>query len=97
MLENMLKMRERQRRKRMNIYPSNTIREKYDEIAELCKKTEQPVFLTENDKINLVVLDIDTYKKINKELNRREELLETERSKRLKRGVYLNGFKKTGE
>ncbi len=26
------------------IYPSNTIREKYDEIAEFCKKTETTCF-----------------------------------------------------
>ena len=86
-------MRERQRRKRMNAYPSNTIGEKYNEIAEFCAKTKQPVFLTENEKINLVVLDINIYNKLIRELRNTKELLEIERTRLPKRGVYLNDAK----
>lgn len=77
------------------IYPSETIHEKYDEIAELCKKTKEPVFLTKNDKIDLVVMDIDTYKNLKRELKQREELLEAEKIRHLKKGVYLDSFKNT--
>ncbi|MFR7389113.1 MAG: hypothetical protein ACLUTU_09355 [Blautia faecis] len=32
----------------MNIRPSAAIRQNYNEIAELCRKTAEPVFLTKN-------------------------------------------------
>lgn len=32
----------------MNIRPSAAIRQNYNEIAEQCKKTTEPVFLTQN-------------------------------------------------
>lgn len=79
----------------MNVYPSETINEKYDEIAELCKETGEPVFLTKKHKIDLVVMDIDTYKKLKEELKLREELLEEEKSRHRKTGVYLNSFNNT--
>ena len=77
----------------MNAYPSNTIGEKYNEIAEFCAKTKQPVFLTENEKINLVVLDINIYNKLIRELKNTKELLEIERTRLPKRGVHLNNAK----
>ena len=50
----------------MNIHPSAPIRQNYNEIADLCRKTADPVFLTKNGEGDLVVMDIDTY-------NRREK------------------------
>ena len=32
----------------MNIRPSAAIRQNYNEIAELCRKTAEPVYLTKN-------------------------------------------------
>ena len=32
----------------MNIRPSAAIRQNYNEIAEMCRKTVEPVFLTKN-------------------------------------------------
>ena len=52
----------------MNIRPSAAIRQNYNEIADLCRKTAEPVFLTKNGEGDLVVMDIDTY-------NRREKML----------------------
>ena len=43
----------------MNIRPSAAIHQNYNEIAELCKKTAEPVYLTKNDEVNLVVMDIE--------------------------------------
>ena len=52
----------------MNIRPSAAIRQSYNEIADLCRKSAEPVFLTKNGEGDLVVMDIDTF-------NRREKLL----------------------
>ena len=52
----------------MNIRPSAAIRQNYNEIAELCRKTAEPVFLTKNGEGDLVVMDIETF-------NRREKML----------------------
>ena len=62
----------------MNIRPSAAIRQNYNEIAEFCKKTSEPVFLTKNGEGDLVVMDIDTYNKREKMLRLREELLAVE-------------------
>lgn len=62
----------------MNIRPSAAIRQNYNEIAELCRKTSEPVFLTKNGEGDLVVMDIETYNRREKMLKLREELLAVE-------------------
>lgn len=62
----------------MNIHPSAAIRQNYNEIADLCRKTAEPVFLTKNGEGDLVVMDIDTYNRRKKMLKLREELLSVE-------------------
>ena len=62
----------------MNIKPSATIRQNYNEIAELCRKTAEPVFLTKNGEGDLVVMDITTFNRCEKMLKLREELLAVE-------------------
>lgn len=62
----------------MNIKPSAAIRQNYNEIADLCRKTEEPIFLTKNGEGDLVVMDIQTYEKREKLLKLREELLTVE-------------------
>ena len=62
----------------MNIRPSAAIRQNYNEIAEQCRKTEEPVFLTKNGEGDLVVMDIETYNRREKMLKLREELLAVE-------------------
>lgn len=62
----------------MNIHPSAAIRQNYNEIADLCRKTAEPVFLTKNGEGDLVVMDIDTYNRREKMLKLREELLAVE-------------------
>lgn len=62
----------------MNIRPSAAIRQNYNEIAELCRKTAEPVFLTKNGEGDLVVMDIETYDRREKMLKLREELLAVE-------------------
>ena len=59
----------------MNIRPSAAIRHNYNEIAEQCRKTAEPVFLTKNGEGDLVVMDIETYNRRENMLKLREELL----------------------
>lgn len=59
----------------MNIRPSAAIRQNYNEIADMCKKTAEPVFLTKNGEGDLVVMDMDTYNRREKMLKLREELI----------------------
>lgn len=62
----------------MNIRPSAAIRQNYNEIAELCRKTAEPVFLTKNGEGDLVVMDMETFNRREKMLKLREELLAVE-------------------
>lgn len=62
----------------MHIKPSASIRQNYNEIADLCKSTREPVFLTKNGEGDLVVLDIETFTRREKMLRLREELLAVE-------------------
>ena len=62
----------------MIIRPSAAIRQNYIEIAEQCRKTGEPVFLTKNGEGDLVVMDLETYNRREKMLKLREELLAVE-------------------
>lgn len=62
----------------MNIRPSAAIRQNYNEIAELCKKTGEPIYLTKNGEGDLVVMDIESFTRREKMLKLREELLQVE-------------------
>ena len=62
----------------MNIRPSAAIRQNYNEIADMCRKTAEPIFLTKNGEGDLVVMDIETYNRREKMLKLREELLSVE-------------------
>lgn len=62
----------------MNIRPSATIRQNYNEIAELCRQSAEPVYLTKNGEGDLVVMDIKSFTRREKMLKLREELLAAE-------------------
>ena len=62
----------------MTIRPSAATRQNYNEVADMCRKTAQPVFLTKNGEGDLVVMDIATYERREAMLNLREELLAVE-------------------
>ena len=69
----------------MNIRPSATIRQNYNEIAELCRKTQEPVYLTKNGEGDLVVMDIESFTRREKMLQLREDLLAVEEDRALGR------------
>ena len=62
----------------MLIKPSATIRQNYNEIADLCRKTQEPVYLTKNGEGDIVVMDVESFVRREKMLRLREELLAVE-------------------
>lgn len=78
----------------MQIKPSAAIRNNYNEVAELCKRTKEPVYLTKNGEGDLVVMDIEAFHRREKMLELREILLtvEEERMNGAK-GYTLDEFK----
>lgn len=62
----------------MNIRPSAAIRQNYNEIADLCRTSAAPVYLTKNGEGDLVVMDIETFVRREKMLRLREELIAVE-------------------
>lgn len=65
----------------MNIKPSAAIRQNYNEIAELCRSSREPVYLTKNGEGDLVVMDIESFTRREKMLKLQEKLLEIERDR----------------
>lgn len=62
----------------MQIKPSASIRQNYNEIAAICRSTGEPVYLTKNGEGDLVVMDIEAFARREKMLKLREELLAVE-------------------
>ena len=62
----------------MNIRPSAAIRQNYNEIADLCRRTQEPVYLTKNGEGDLVIMDIESFTRREKMLKLRENLLAVE-------------------
>ena len=69
----------------MNIRPSAAIRQNYNEIADLCRKTMAPVYLTKNGEGDLVVMDVESFARREKMLKLREELLAVEEDRAMGR------------
>ena len=69
----------------MNIRPSAAIRQNYNEIADLCRKTKEPVYLTKNGEGDLVIMDIESFTRREKMLKLRENLLAVEEDRAIGR------------
>lgn len=69
----------------MNIRPSAAIRQNYNEIAQLCRDTKAPVYLTKNGEGDLVVMDIESFTRREKMLQLRENLLAVEEDRAMGR------------
>lgn len=69
----------------MNIRPSAAIRQNYNEIAQLCRDTKTPVYLTKNGEGDLVVMDIESFTRREKMLQLRENLLAVEEDRAMGR------------
>lgn len=62
----------------MQIKPSAAIRQGYNEVSALCKRTKEPVYLTKNGEGDLVVMDIEAFRQREKMLELREKLVRVE-------------------
>ena len=62
----------------MLIKPSASIRQNYNEIADLCRATKEPVYLTKNGEGDIVVMDVESFARREKMLRLREELMAVE-------------------
>ena len=62
----------------MNIRPSASIRQNYNEIANLCRKTAEPVFLTKNGEGDGVFMSIDAFEKREQALELRAKIMQAE-------------------
>lgn len=69
----------------MNIRPSAAIRQNYNEIADLCRRTQEPVYLTKNGEGDLVIMDIESFTRREKMLKLREDLLAVEEDRAIGR------------
>ena len=75
----------------MIIKASAAIRQNYNSISELCKKTCEPIYLTKNGEGDLVVMDIEAFTQREKMLQLREELLAVEEERLAgKKGLSLD-------
>jgi PHD/YefM family antitoxin component YafN of YafNO toxin-antitoxin module len=63
------------------IKPSSELRKNYNNIAEVCRTSKTPVFLTRNGEGDTVIMDIETYSKREEDLAVAERLLAVERSR----------------
>ena len=69
----------------MNIRPSAAIRQNYNGIADLCRKSKEPVYLTKNGEGDLVIMDIESFTRREKMLKLRENLLAVEEDRAIGR------------
>lgn len=75
----------------MNIRPSAAIRQNYNEIADLCRRTQEPVYLTKNGEGDLVIMDIESFTRRERVLKLREDLLAVEEDRAMgRRGCTID-------
>ncbi len=60
----------------MIIMASAEIRQNYNKVAEKCKESGEPIYLTKNGQGELVVMDIASFEKREQELRAQELVLE---------------------
>jgi len=63
------------------IKSSSELRKNYNSIAEICRTSKVPVFLTRNGAGDTVIMDIDTYNRREDDLAIAERLLAAEHSR----------------
>jgi len=63
------------------IKSSSELRRSYNDIAEICRTTRTPVFLTRNGVGDTVLMDVETYNKREDDLATAERLLAAERAR----------------
>lgn len=62
----------------MIIKPAHLIEKKYKIISNLCKNTQQHIYLTKNGEVDLVVMDIHAFEQHEAMLKLKEDLISVE-------------------
>jgi prevent-host-death family protein len=65
-----------------NIRPSAELRNKYNEISNLCKETREPVYITVNGHGDTVILSLEQFNQMQAELELLKMLAESEENVR---------------
>lgn len=73
----------------MIIKASAEIRNNYRKVADFCKETGEPVFLTNNGEGELVVMSIEAYNRDREQMRIEAELLRIEAERAAGRAEYL--------
>ena len=77
------------------IKSSSELRKNYNSIADICRKTKSPVFLTRNGTGDTVIMDMETFNRREDDLAAAERLLIAERSRLLgTQGYMVDDFEK---
>jgi PHD/YefM family antitoxin component YafN of YafNO toxin-antitoxin module len=77
------------------IKSSSELRKNYNSIADICRKTKTPVFLTKNGTGDTVIMDMETFNRREDDLATAERLLAAERSRLLgTQGYTVDEFEK---
>ena len=77
------------------IKSSSELRKNYNSIAEICRTTKTPVFLTRNGAGDTVIMDVETYNRREDDLATAERLVMAERSRLLgTQGYTVDEFEK---
>jgi PHD/YefM family antitoxin component YafN of YafNO toxin-antitoxin module len=63
------------------IKASSELRKNYNSIAEICRSTKEPVFLTRNGEGDTVIMDMETYSQREEDLLTAERLVAAERAR----------------
>ena len=63
------------------IKSSSELRKNYNNIAEICRMTKTPVFLTRNGTGDTVIMDMDTFNRREDDLATAERLVSAERAR----------------
>ncbi|MDR1765766.1 MAG: type II toxin-antitoxin system Phd/YefM family antitoxin [Lachnospiraceae bacterium] len=75
------------------IRPSSEIRKNYNSIADICRSTNAPVFLTRNGMGDTVIMDLATYNQREEDLDIALKLLNAERERiQGKKGYSVDEF-----
>lgn len=78
----------------MQIKPSAVLRQNYNEISDLCKSINEPIYITKNGEGDLVVTSIETFTRREKMLDLRERLISIEEARLMgQTGCSLEEFK----
>ena len=76
------------------IRSSSDIRKNYNQIAEICRNNQTPVFLTKNGAGDTVIMDMETYSRREEDLATAERLMLAERTRMAgTKGYTVSEFK----